>query len=58
VSAHELAQLLLAGPDLPVACEDGMDPSDLCEVQGVDLASLRYWDDGERREKEVVRIYS
>lgn len=32
MTAHELARKLLEMPDIVVACEDGADPSDLCEV--------------------------
>ena len=36
--AHELARLLLEGPDLPVIVEEG-DPVEFNEVQGVRIAT-------------------
>lgn len=37
MSTHELAKLLLEGPNIRVFAYDGMDPSDLCEVCSVEI---------------------
>jgi len=57
MSAHELAKLLLEGPDLTVVCEDGLDPSDLNEVEKVEVGPFSYYDeDSERHTRQVIRI--